>query len=147
MPHLKCCQYRRMQDSRKVNFAPGKIQLEGNSPCDPTRTGGFWPGDPNRSDLVVECRETNPRQWARDNNSNNDHIYIAVVMAKQLHEFTWFVQWLHTDHQVTSPKTKPSDDYFLLSWTLTGSKHGFKFTVHWSVRISSIRVRICDSVN
>jgi len=29
---------------------------------DPTRPGGFWPGDPTQPDLVVERCKTNPRQ-------------------------------------------------------------------------------------
>jgi len=43
-------------------------------------------------------------------NNTNDNVYGAVVMARPLREFTWFIWWMQTERQLAAnPQTNPSD--------------------------------------
>jgi len=40
----------------------------------------------------------------------NANVYTAVIMARPLQEFTWFIRWMQTQRQAaTNPQTNPTD--------------------------------------
>jgi len=42
------------------------------------------------------------------NDNINANVYSAVIMARPLQEFTWFIRWMQTKHQASSnPQSKP----------------------------------------
>jgi len=63
--------------------------------------------------ITVRCIYTGSTEMRRNNNNNkntNDNVYGAVIMARPLREFTWFIWWMQTEcHVAVNPQTKPND--------------------------------------
>jgi len=63
--------------------------------------------------VINLLREPHEHRYLEDvftSSNNNANVYSAVIMARPLQEFTWFIRWMQTERQAAAnPQTKQTD--------------------------------------